>query len=129
MMSTNGEAIARSTRSVICDSVCSNPEWTDAMTMSERREAVVGQVERAVRPDVALDAGKQGDPLHARVDRPDRLGVREGAALVEPVGHGQRLAVVGDREVFETGGARRPRHRFDPRLTVGRGRVAVEVAP
>ena len=70
----------------------------------ERGEAVVGEIQRAVRPDVALDAGEQPDAVLA-VERADPRGVRERARFVEAVGHRERLAVVGDRDVLEPGGA------------------------
>ena len=49
-------------------------------------------------------------------------------AFVEPVGHRQRLAVIGDRDVFEAGVARREHHRLEVVLAVGLGRVHVQVA-
>ena len=66
----------------------------------ERGEAVVGEVERAVRLDVALDAGEQPDAEPLGVDRANARGVLERAALVEAVGHRQRLAVIGDGDVL-----------------------------
>ena len=90
----------------------------------ERGEAVVGQIERAVGLDVALDAGEQPDADALGVERADAGGVRQRAPLVEPVGHRQRLAVVGDGDVLEAGVARRRRHRRDVVLAVGLGACA-----
>ena len=66
----------------------------------ERGEAVVGQVERAVRLDVAFDAGQQPDAGAFGIHGANASGVRERAALVEAVGHGERLAVIGDGDVL-----------------------------
>ena len=49
-------------------------------------------------------------------------------ALVEAVGHRQRLAVVGDRQVLESGRARRAGHGLEIVLAVGDVGVAVQVA-
>ena len=55
-------------------------------------------------------------------------GLFERAAFVEPVGHGQRLAMVGHRQVLEAGSTRRPRHRLEVFLAVGGIGMAVQVA-
>ena len=94
----------------------------------ELRQAVVGQVHRAVGADVALDAGQQRDAVQFVVQRAHGRRMGECATLVEAVGHGQRLAVVGDGQIGQAGLARRQRHRANRVLAVGRGRVAVEVA-
>ena len=48
-----------------------------------------------------------GDPSPSkRPSAPDARGMRERAALVEPVRHRQRLAVVGDRDVARSPAAR-----------------------
>ena len=65
----------------------------------ELGEAVVGEIHRAVGPDVALDPGEHGDALEPSVQLADAAGVFERAPLVEPVGHGERLAVIGDGDV------------------------------
>ncbi len=54
--------------------------------------------------------------------------VRERAGLVEPVGHRQRLAVIGNGDVLEPGVARGQDHRLEVVLPVGLGRVHVQVA-
>ena len=105
----SGSSSARSTRSVICDSSCAKCEWIGRHDDVELREAVVGEIERAVGEDVALDAGQQRQPLEAAVQGADARGVLERAALVEPVGHRQRLAVVGDGDVLVAEPVRRPR--------------------
>jgi hypothetical protein len=69
-------------------------------------EDFVVQVERAVGEDVDLDAGEDADAaFHLPVDFANALDVFEGALLVEAVGHGQVLGVVGDGDVL---GSRRP---------------------
>ena len=57
-----------------------------------------------------------------------RARVRERARLVEAVGHRQRLAVIGDRDVLEPGRPRRQRHRLGVGAAVGRRGVHVQVA-
>ena len=56
-------------------------------------------------------------PMPSRVHGPDAGGMRERAVLVEAVGHRQRLAVIGDRDVFEARFPRRVRHRRGCRLS------------
>ncbi len=48
--------------------------------------------------------------------------------LVEAVRHRERLAVIGDRQVFQSCLSRRERHRLDVVAAVGFGRVGVDVA-
>ena len=48
--------------------------------------------------------------------------------LVEPVGHRERLAVIGDRDVLQARRVRRARHRLDIGAAVGLGGVHVQVA-
>ena len=94
----------------------------------ELGKTVVGEIERAVVPDVALDAREQADAIETGVERANARRLLQRSALVEAVGHGQRLAVVGDRQVLEAGGARRSRHRLEVFLAVGGIGVAVQVA-
>ena len=96
--------------------------------MSSCGEAVVGEIERAVGEDVALDAGQQRQPFEAAVQRADARGVLERAALVEAVGHRQRLAVVGDRDVLVAEPVGGRGHRLERLAAVGLGRVHVQVA-
>ena len=100
-----------SSRSVICASSWLNAECTDAMTMSSCARQSSARSMRAVGADVALDARQQRDAVEpSAVERAHRAGMRERARLVEAVGHRQRLAVIGDRDVFEPGVARGQRH-------------------
>ena len=94
----------------------------------ELGEAVVGEVEPAVGEDVAFDAGEQRQALEASVQRAHAGGVLERAPLVEAVGHGQRLAVIGDGDVLVSQPVRGRGHRLEIVLAVGRGRVHVQVA-
>ncbi len=54
--------------------------------------------------------------------------MRQRAPFVEAVGHRERLAVIGDRDVLESGVARGGRHRADVILAVGFRRVHVQIA-
>ena len=94
----------------------------------ELGEAVVGEIEPAVGQDVALDAGEQRQALESAVQRPHAGRVLERAALVEAVGHRQRLAVVGDGDVLMAEAVRRGGHRLEVVPAVGGGRVHVQVA-
>ena len=58
----------------------------------------------------------------------DPARVFERAALVEPVGHRERLAVIGDGDVREAGGPGGERHGFGVGAAVGGGRVHVQIA-
>ena len=94
----------------------------------ELGEAVVGEIHRAVGPDVALDAGEHGDAVEPLAQGADAAGLLERAPLVEPVGHRQRLAVIGDRDVGEAGVAGGARHRLGIGAAVGGGGVHVQIA-
>ena len=61
---------------------------------------IVGQIQRAIGEDVALDPGQQRDALELVVQRAHRGGVCERAPFVEAVRHRERLAVVGDGDVL-----------------------------
>ena len=54
--------------------------------------------------------------------------MREGPRFVESAGHGEGLAVVGDRDVVEPCRPRSNSHRLGVRAPIGRGRVHVEIA-
>ena len=97
--------------------------------MSSCGEAVVGEIHRAVGADVALDAGQQRETLEPLIDLADRARMRQGAGFVEAVGHGQRLAVIGDGQVVQPGGLCGAGHALDVVAAVGRRRMAVQVAP
>ena len=94
----------------------------------ELREATIRQIEGAVRLDIAFDAREQPDAGAFRVDRADPRRVIGGVPLVEAIRHGQRLTVIGDREILEPGRARRFGHRSDIVPAVGLARVAVQIA-
>ncbi len=94
----------------------------------ELGEAFVGEIERAVRQDVAFDSGEHLNALDALVERADSRRMLERAPFVEAVGHGQRLAVIGNRDVAATGCASGEDHGLELVLPVGGGRVHVEVA-
>ena len=94
----------------------------------ERRQAVVRQIHRPVGADVAFDPGEEPDPDPLGVESADAGGVGQRPSLVEPIGHRQRLAVVGDGDVLEARVACRGRHRAQLVLPVAFGRVRVQVA-
>ena len=94
----------------------------------ELGEAVVSEIHRAVRTDVAFDSRQQRNALESIADLADALGVRDRAVFVEAVGHRQRFAVVGDRQVAEAGVAGSNRHRFDIFAAVGFGRVRMDIS-
>ena len=100
-MSTWGFSIARSRRSVICWRSWLNAECTEATTRSSAARQSSARSSEPSGQDVALDAGEQPDAHAFGVERADARGVRQRAPLVEAVGHRQRLAVVGDRDVLE----------------------------
>ena len=94
----------------------------------ERRQQVVGVVERAVEADVDLRAGEQAEAALALVPLADLLD-----PLPEPLG-GDVVAeavaggVVGDRQVGVAALARRLGHLLERVAAVGEGRVGVQVA-
>ena len=94
----------------------------------ELGQALIGQVHRPVRADVAFDPGEQREAVEPGAGLAHRAGVRERARFVQAVGHRQRLAVIGDGEVVKARRLRRPGHRLDRVAAVRRGRVAMQVA-
>ena len=92
--------------------------------MSSCGETVVGEIHRAVGADVALDAGEQRDAFEPLVELSDRARMLERAMLVEPVGHRERLAVIGDGDVLQSPAARAARAIVS---TSARPSVAVRV--
>jgi hypothetical protein len=55
----------------------------------ELRQAVVREVHRSVRPDIALDACEYRDSVQTVVQFPNRASVFERAGFVEAVRHRQ----------------------------------------
>lgn len=94
----------------------------------EGGQAVVSEIERPVRADVAFDAREETDAVDLAVERADARRVLERPPFVEPVRHGERLAVIGDRHVVEARGAGAGGHLADAVLAVAFGRVQVQVA-
>ena len=85
----------------------------------ELGQRVVGEVQRAVAQDVALDAGEDADAeTRRRVELAHAPREGDGARFVEAVGHRERLGVVGDRDVLVAALARGRR----PSLRASRGR-------
>ena len=95
----------------------------------ELGEQLVGIVERAVRPDVALGAGEHADSRMATPGCPDAPHVRAHLAWRETACHPRRRTVIGHRDVFVAPRVRRVHERVDRRGSVGRLRVTVQVAP
>ena len=48
------------------------------------RETIVGEIERAIRGDVAFDAGQQRQPVEPAIQRPDACRVLQRATLSGP---------------------------------------------
>ena len=67
-------------------------------------------------------------PAAVAVDLAHLPGELDRALLVQAVGHGQRLRVVGDGDVLVAQRARRFGHLFERRAAVGLGGVHVQVA-
>ena len=99
------------------------------ITRSSSASASLRQVHGAVFHDVALQAGEDAD---ARA--PSRLSSRtwrgEGhrALFIQAVGHGQRLGMVRDGDVFVAALARGRGHLFQRGAAVGLGGVHVDIA-
>ena len=94
----------------------------------ELREAVVGEIERAVgRMSHSMPASSRMPSSRASSAR-TRARVLERRGFVEAVGHRERLAVVGDREVCEARRPRRARHRLQRRRGRRSRSCAVQVA-
>ena len=88
-----------------------NAEWTEATTMSSAaRQSSARSSEPSGLMSHSMPASSR-TPTPSASTRADARGVRERAALVEAVGHRQRLAVIGDGDVLQPGLARRHRHR------------------
>ena len=67
-------------------------------------------------------------PSNASVERANARGMLQRAVLVEPVGHRERLAVVGDRDVAVAKPVRGGGHRLQIVAAVGDRRVHVKIA-
>src|SRR6185437_1594710 len=90
------------------------------------------QVEAAVGEDIHFNAGQNAKSrvrnLKLGLDAANAGQVLEHALFVEPVGHGQRLGVVGDGNVLIAAGSGRGGHFLNGGLAVAGDRVHVEVA-
>ncbi len=91
-------------------------------------EHVVGEVERAVREDVALAAAQDPERRQQLVGGRDLLSLPADVVGIETGDDRHRARVVADREVLVAELARRPSHLLDRRLAVGGSRVHVQVA-
>ena len=89
---------------------------------------VVGQVERPVRKDVALDPAQDAERCERLVRRGDLLGLSSDIVCVEPGDDAHVARVIADREVLVAESARRFAHFQHARLSVRRRRVHVQVA-
>ena len=56
------------------------------------------------------------------------LGESDGALFIQAVGHGERLGMIGDRDVFVAQRVRGLGHFFERRAAVGFGGVHVQIA-
>ena len=94
----------------------------------EPGEHLVLEVERAVAQDVHLHRAQDADLGVAGAHLVDLLPLLAQAVGVEPAGHRQRLAVVGDHHVLVAAGGAGLDHLLDGVAAVRPGRVHVEVA-
>ena len=88
----------------------------------------VGEIERAVGQDIHFDAGENSDALEFVVDGANALDVFDRALVVETIGEGQVLRVVGDGHVFVAMLFGRLGHFFDGVAPVGFDGVHVNIA-
>ncbi len=98
------------------------------ITRSSSASASVREVQRAVFQDVALDAGEDADAEAVAVDLAHLAGEGHHALFIQPVGHGERLGVVGDGDVLVAERAGGFGHLFQRGAAIGLGGVHVEVA-
>ena len=91
-------------------------------------EHVVGEIEIAVGEDVDFDAGKDRDAVDLLARGANARDVLDGALVVEAVGEGQVLGVVGDGHVLVAARLGGLGHFFDRVLAVGFDGVHVDVA-
>ena len=63
-----------------------------------------------------------------RIHFPNLMGERDGALFIQAVGHGQRLGMIGDGDIFVAARAAGFGHFFQRRAAVGLGGVHVQVA-
>ncbi len=94
----------------------------------ERRQHIVVEIQAAVGENVALGALEDFDALQTLIDRVDFRLLLPHALGSEAVGHGQRLRMVAEAEVFQAELFRGQRHLLDAVAAVAVGRVAVEHA-
>ena len=94
----------------------------------EGGEAVVREVEGAVRQDVAFDTREHREAIERGRIRANALGRRVRAPFVEAVGHGQRLGVIGDRDVLQTARLCRRDHGLERLPAIRLGGVHVHIA-
>ena len=92
------------------------------------REDVVGEIEVAFGEDVDFDSGEDRDAVDFLVGFANALDVFDGALVVEAVGEGQVLGVVGDGHVLIAARFRGLGHFFDGVPAVGFDGVHVHVA-
>ena len=97
------------------------------------REHVVGKVEPATLKHVDLDPLEHNDrrrPLGGErlIEPVDPIPLLEEPRSIEPVGHRDTLAMIGDRDILEASLPRAADHLDKRVLTVGVGGVHVEIA-
>ena len=124
-----GHSSARSRRSVI--SAASRFMWLCTLPITRSSSASASSA-RSIAPslqDVALEAARRcGCPGRLRLMLAHLAGEGDHALLIQAVGHGQRLGVVGDGDVLVAALARGLGHLLERGAAVGLGGVHVEVA-
>ena len=88
----------------------------------------VGEIERAIGEDIHFDAGEDADAVELLSGSADALDVLSGALVIESIGEGEVLGVVGDGHVFVAAIAGGLGHFFDGAPAVGFDGVHVDVA-
>ena len=91
-------------------------------------QRVVFQIHGAVAADVALDPGEHAQPEPALIHFAHLVRERDGALLVQTVGHRQSFRMIGDRDVFVTHRPRRFGHFLERGPAVALARVHVQIA-
>ena len=92
----------------------------------ERRQQLVVEVEPAVGQNVALRPLEDPEPFEPLVQRVDLGQLAAHAVGAEAVGHGQRLRMVGDPQIFQTQHLGRLGHVFQRVVAVALGRVVMK---
>ena len=92
-------------------------------------ECFIREIEASVFQDVHFDSREDRDVVTIGVDALDLAPLFLHGFVVEPVRHRHAFRVIGDRDIVVADLGRGGGHLADRILTIGRGRVHVQVAP